>query len=188
VKTAGRTESQTKPEEVNQRGQIRIRPVLESDAAGFLALRTQLDGESRFMMLEPGERDQDLEQQRAHLRSVLARDNDMIWVAVSEDEQLAGYLEAEGGRFRRNRHVATIVVGVLQVHQEQGIGSRLFQALESWAAEAGIQRLELTVMVHNEAAHTLYEKMGFTVEGRRHRSLRVDGEFVDEFSMAKLLP
>jgi RimJ/RimL family protein N-acetyltransferase len=30
--------------------------------------------------------------------------------------------------------------------------------------------------------------MGFTVEGRRRRSLWVDGDFVDEYSMAKLLP
>jgi RimJ/RimL family protein N-acetyltransferase len=84
--------------------------------------------------------------------------------------------------------VATLIVGVLHAYQGQGIGSRLFQGLESWAGEAGIQRLELTVMVHNEAAYALYDKMGFSVEGRRRRSLWVDGEFVDEYSMAKLLP
>jgi RimJ/RimL family protein N-acetyltransferase len=173
---------------MNGHSQITIRAIQESDAAAFLALRTQLDGESRFMMLEPGERGQDLERQRAQLRSVLASDNDMIWLAITGDQQLAGYLEAEGGRFRRNRHVATLIVGVLHAYQGQGIGSRLFQGLESWAGEAGIQRLELTVMVHNEAAYALYDKMGFSVEGRRRRSLWVDGEFVDEYSMAKLLP
>jgi RimJ/RimL family protein N-acetyltransferase len=173
---------------LNGHNQTTIRAIKESDAAAFLALRTQLDGESRFMMLEPGERGQDLERQRAQLRSVLASDNDMIWLAITGDQQLAGYLEAEGGRFRRNRHVATLIVGVLHAYQGQGIGSRLFQGLESWAGEAGIQRLELTVMVHNEAAYALYDKMGFSVEGRRRRSLWVDGEFVDEYSMAKLLP
>ena len=81
---------------------ITIRPIQESDAAAFLALRTQLDAETHLMMLEPGERDQDLERQYAELRSVLVRANHTILLAVTEDQQLAGYLEAEGGRFRRN--------------------------------------------------------------------------------------
>jgi RimJ/RimL family protein N-acetyltransferase len=167
---------------------ITIRPIQESDAAAFLALRSNLDAQTRLMMLEQGERNQDLEQQRAELRAGLARANHTILVAVSQDRQLVGYLEAEGGRFRRNRHVATIVVGILHAYQGQGIGTRLFQCVEVWARECGVRRLELTVMVHNKAAQALYTKMGFVSEGRRHWSLLVDGTFVDEYSMAKLLP
>ena len=167
---------------------ITIRPIQESDAAAFLALRTQLDAETHFMMLEPGERDQDLERQYAELRSVLACANHTILLAVTEDQQLAGYLEAEGGRFRRNRHTATIVLGVLNVYHKQGIGTRLLQSVEAWAGTCGVRRLELTVMVHNRAAQALYTKMGFVIEGRRQWSLLVDGAFVDEYSMAKLIP
>ena len=43
-------------------------------------------------------------------------------------------------------------------------------------------------MMHNRAAQALYTKMGFVSEGRRHWSLLVDGTFVDEYSMAKLIP
>jgi len=167
---------------------ITIRPIQESDAAAFLALRTQLDAETHLMMLEPGERDQDLERQCAELRSVLARANHAILLAVTEDQRLAGYLEAEGGRFRRNRHTATIVLGVLNVYHKQGIGTRLLQSVEAWAGTCGVRRLELTVMVHNRVAQALYTKMGFVIEGRRQWSLLVDGDFVDEYSMAKLIP
>ncbi len=52
----------------------------------------------------------------------------------------------------------------------------------------GVQQLELTVMVHNDAAQALYTKMGFVIEGRRQRSLVVDGAFVDEYSMVELIP
>jgi ribosomal protein S18 acetylase RimI-like enzyme len=167
---------------------ITIRPIQESDAAQFLALRTRLDAETRLMMLEEGERDQDLQRQHAYLRSVLARENHTILVAVTEEDQLVGYLEAEGGGFRRNRHVATIVVGIPRAYQGQGIGTRLFQALEVWAKACGISRLELTVMLHNTAAQALYTKMGFVTEGRRRWSLLVDGAFVDEYSMVKVIP
>lgn len=166
---------------------ITIRPIQQSDAAAFLALQTQLDAETRLMMLEPGERDQDLHHHEAYLRTVLAHENHTILVAVTEADQLVGYLDAEGGQFRRNRHVATIVVGILHAYQSQGIGTRLFQSVEAWASACGIRRLELTVMVHNRAAQALYTNMGFVTEGRRHRSLLVDGAFVDEYWMAKLL-
>ena len=167
---------------------ITIRPIQESDAAVFLALRTQRDAETHLMMLEPGERSQDLEQQYAELRSELARANHTILLAVTEDQQLAGYLEAEGGRFRRNRHTAIIVLGILGAYRGQGIGTRLLQSIETWAKTCGVRRLELTVMVHNHAAQALYTKMGYVIEGRRQWSLLVDGAFVDEYSMAKLIP
>ena len=42
-------------------------------------------------------------------------------------------------------------------------------------------------MAHNQRASGLYERMGFTVEGRRRECLLVDGTLVDELYMAKLL-
>jgi RimJ/RimL family protein N-acetyltransferase len=56
-----------------------------------------------------------------------------------------------------------------------------------WAAAHGLHRLELTVMAHNTRAIALYERMGFTVEGRRAECLLVDGQFVDELTMAAIL-
>ena len=43
-------------------------------------------------------------------------------------------------------------------------------------------------MVHNSRAIRLYERMGFTVEGRRSECLLIDGRFVDELTMAVILP
>jgi Acetyltransferases, including N-acetylases of ribosomal proteins len=48
-----------------------------------------------------------------------------------------------------------------------------------------LTRLELTVMVHNERAIALYKKMGFEIEGTKKRSMRIDGQYVDEYYMAK---
>jgi len=52
------------------------------------------------------------------------------------------------------------------------------------------QRLdqELTVMAHNSRAIRLYKRMGFSVEGRRAECLFVDGQFIDELTMAAILP
>lgn len=42
-------------------------------------------------------------------------------------------------------------------------------------------------MCHNEAALHLYEKNGFQREGIKKNSMVVNGQFVDEYYMAKLL-
>lgn len=48
-------------------------------------------------------------------------------------------------------------------------------------------KLNDVVIAHNEVALSLYKKMGFEIEGVKRDSLYVDGEFVDEYYMSKLL-
>lgn len=47
--------------------------------------------------------------------------------------------------------------------------------------------LELTVECPNRAAKHLYEKSGFKVEGIKTKSMLVNGNYVDEYYMAKIL-
>ncbi len=100
---------------------------------------------------------------------------------------MIGYVEASGGEFNRNRHTAHVVIGVVQAASGHRLGSRLLEALEAWAVAHGIARLELTVMSHNKRAIALYQKLGYQIEGLRKRSIRVQGEYIDELAMAKLL-
>jgi RimJ/RimL family protein N-acetyltransferase len=47
--------------------------------------------------------------------------------------------------------------------------------------------MELTVMAHNRSAVALYERSGFVVEGTRRDSMLVEGNYVDEYYMARML-
>ena len=163
-----------------------VRQVREEDAAALLQLQHQLDRETHFMMLEPDERTTTVAALAERIRGGLASGQELLWVAEDEG-QLVGYVAAERGGFRRNRHVAQLVIGVAQSHAGQGLGARLFAAMEAWARQAGVRRLELTVMAHNRAGLGLYTKLGFLVEGLKRRSLCVDGAWVDEYYMGKLL-
>ncbi len=89
-----------------------IRTIPESDAAQFLNLCKQLDAETQFMMLEPGERKTTLEEQRAQIDILLRQENQTIFVA-EQDNQLVGYLAATGGTFKRNRHSAYLVIAIV---------------------------------------------------------------------------
>jgi RimJ/RimL family protein N-acetyltransferase len=138
------------------------------------------------MMFEPDERTTAIEEQRQRIKSMLSQDNQNIFVAEHED-QLAGFLGVTGGSYRRNRHCGHIVIGILQGFTGQGLGRQFFQALEEWSMPHGLRRLELTVMSHNEQAVHLYRKMGFGIEGIKQDSLKVNGKYVDEYYMAKIL-
>jgi len=165
---------------------ITIREIRESDAEEFLNLCNRIDAETPFMMFEPGERPTTIEDQEDEIRDILSRDNQTIFVA-EKDNQLIGYLAAYGGRYKRNRQTVYIVTGILQDFTSQGLGRKLFEQLEGWAKKRKIHRLDLTVMVHNEAALALYRKIGFEIEGRKKHSLYINDSYVDEYWMAKLL-
>ncbi len=165
---------------------LTVRHIRETDADRFLALSNQLDRETPFRLLEPGERTTTVDEQRDIIRRFQSADNHALLVA-EWDGRLVGYIAGMGGRYRRNRRTVEVVVAVLQPFWGRGVATRLFEELETWALGQGIHRLELTVMVHNRRALRLYRKMGFQVEGRHRHSLFIDGQYVDEYSMAKLL-
>jgi len=157
------------------------------DAQALWRLMCALDKETSFMMYEPGEREATSTPVtlRARIQSAVSRGDCLL--AAGMDGETVGYLWAERGALQRNAHTAYIVVGVLQRASGKGIGTQLFARAEEWARKAGVTRLELTVECGNEAALHLYRKCGFETEGLRKRSMLVNGGYVDEYYMAKLL-
>jgi RimJ/RimL family protein N-acetyltransferase len=165
---------------------VPIRPAVPADAVALLELKQRLDRETSFMMYEAGEREASAQDLAADLARVAQSGNSVVIVADAGDH-LAGYVELAGGSFRRSRATAYVVIGVRADAGGAGIGAALLRHATQWASRHGLHRLELTVMAHNHRAISLYERMGFSVEGRRKQCLIVDGQFVDELTMAAIL-
>lgn len=163
-----------------------IREIEIEDASSFLQLSKQLDEETKFMLYEPGERKTTAEQQEKMIHRFIENEYATIFVAV-EDERIVGFILVNGNNIQRKRHVATIVIGILQEYNGRGIGTRLFKEVEKWAKLHDVWRLELTVMAHNTRAQALYKKAGFEKEGVKKAALIIDGQGIDEYEMAKLL-
>jgi len=167
---------------------IQFKNIELNEIEEFWDFLNTLDMETDYMMYEPGERKQrtNLETLRDDVRCHGIQGLDFLQIAV-EDEKIIGYIWAERGIFNRISHTAYIVVGILKDYSRKGIGTAFFKNLDAWAQENNILRLELTVECRNEAARRLYEKSGFKIEGMREKSMLVDGVFVDEYYMAKIL-
>src|SRR5688572_13638583 len=84
------------------------------------------------------------------------------------------------------RHTGVLGMGVVSAWRGHGIGSRLLQVAVQAAWQREMTRLELTVRVDNERARRLYERFGFTVEGRCRRHMRMNGRYEDGYLMALL--
>lgn len=160
---------------------MKIREIDKGEVRMYFKCLKKIDQETKFMMFEPDERQYD----ENLITSYLTNKDDLFIGAFSEHE-IVGFLSAKRGSFKRIRHSAYIVIGIRQAFQRQGIGSKLFDKLDEWARKNQLKRLELTVEVSNTPAINLYEKQGFSIEGIKRKTMLVDGEFVDEYMMAKL--
>ena len=165
----------------------RMRAAGPDDAAALLRLKQRLDQETSFMLLEAGERDTSVPELARELESAAWSGNSVVIVAEIGGE-LAGYVELTGGTFHRNQATAYVVIGVLAAAGGKGVGRGLLEEAKRWAVAHGVHRLELTVMAHNHRAIGLYQRTGFSIEGRRSECLFIDGQFIDELYMAMVLP
>lgn len=162
-----------------------IRRVEVKDSERFLNMLKQLDNETNNMMFEPGERKTTIEEMESNIRNI--NNSKSLTLVAEENGNIVGFLSAERGFANRIKHSAYIVIGILTVYRGRKIGVKFFEEMEKWALESNITRLELTVMTHNEGAIHLYKKMGFKIEGTKEKSLIVNGQYVDEYYMGKIL-
>lgn len=162
---------------------MQIRKAAPEDAEKLVNLMKHVE-QSEFMLLEPGERKTEPEQLSKRIEA-LGEDSAIL---LAEDaDGIVGYMFAMGEGVRRKRHSAYIALGIAEGQRGKGIGTELVRALDSWAALISLHRLELTVMETNAAGLALYKKAGFEVEGTKRDSLLINGQFVNEYYMAKII-
>ena len=96
-------------------------------------------------------------------------------------------LETSPARWRM-RHVASIGMAVRDDWQGKGVGTALLEAAVDLADNwLNLTRIELRVYTDNTPAIALYEKFGFEIEGTHRRMAFRNGEYVDGYSMARVV-
>lgn len=164
---------------------IEIRERKREDATEFCEFLSRLDSEAEFMLFEKGERNINEEDILKKIDAI-ADSGDICSIAKVENT-IIGYVIAVRENFIRTKHVANIVIGILEDYCGKGIGTIFFQIILDWANKNEVKRLELTVIAENKRAINLYKKFGFKVEGIREKATLKDGEYYDELYMAKIL-
>lgn len=120
-------------------------------------------------------------------RALIGWSREGATLVAEVDGLVAGVLGVARSRRGAGRHVAELGLAVGEPHRGIGVGGALMRAVESWAREFAVTRLELRVFPENERARHLYRVMGYAEEGVEVRGARFPEGDRDLMRMAKIL-
>ena len=107
-------------------------------------------------------------------------------VATSENA-VAGF----AGLFlcgENRNHVGWVTLFVHDRFQSRGIGASLIRTIVAAADKVfSLRRVELTVICENQRAIDLYRRFGFEIEGRHDCFARRGGEYIDVYTMSRVV-
>ncbi|KLU58744.1 spermidine N(1)-acetyltransferase [Peptococcaceae bacterium CEB3] len=165
--------------------EFRIRPVCLGDAKDINELR-HMPGVFENILGIPSERLKKTEDWISKLDNYTHE-----FVAIITDESGSERVVGMAGLTvfgnSRLRHSAGIGIMVHREYQGNGIGRKLMETLldiaDNWLM---LVRVELSVFVDNLKAIELYKKLGFDIEGTKRKAAIRNGEYIDEYVMARI--
>ena len=164
---------------------IIIREIQIGDAENLLNLMNKVEAETTFLLYEKGERKRTIEQQRKNIQEGIKKG--ILTFVLEDNKKLVGFVWGNIFTANRKKHYMYLAVAILKEYTGKGNGTKLMNTLEKQAIENGINRLELEVSEKNKFAISLYEKLGFEVEGVKRRAFLVNGNYEDELIMGKII-
>ncbi|MBC7790569.1 MAG: GNAT family N-acetyltransferase [Anaerolineae bacterium] len=164
---------------------VEVRAAEPADAPALLAYFQRVGAESPHLTFGAEGVELTEAEEHAYIARTRNLENVLFLVAVMGGE-LVGSLTFTGGPRPRNRHTGEFGVSVAQPYWGEGVGRALVEEMLEWAVAGGIiRKIDLRVRTDNARAIALYERLGFTVEGRMTRTLLTDGRFHDSFLMGR---
>lgn len=160
----------------NTFGAYRIRRADPRDAKGVINCMQSVMDERIFLISEYYLLTERGEQERI-------RSPDDLTVVADKNGDIVGVLTVQRGMYRKNRHTANLGIAIKSGHRRKGLGSELINAGIGWCRENYIKKLNLEVFSSNKGAISLYEKLGFSIEGKRKNQFVIDGTYVDDVFM-----
>src|SRR5439155_22352684 len=161
-----------------------VRLAHEQDVPRLIQLINRLALEAALLFVMPMDPETGAEELSQFLWATAGSGNNAMLVAEAAGA-LVGLATATGGAHPAKRGAVEIGSGVLDEHQGRGIGTTLMAALEAWARDAGIHRLQLPVVATNAPAIALYRKCGFVIDGVLRELVNLYGRTAEQHINAK---
>lgn len=109
------------------------------------------------------------------------------WFVAEESDKVIGLIILNNHLNPKKCHVGGIAIMVDSDYHNNGVGTMLMnEVVELADSKLNIKRLELGVFTENEAAINLYKKFNFDIEGIKRKSALRNGQFADEYYMARI--
>jgi RimJ/RimL family protein N-acetyltransferase len=155
---------------------------------GLISLMQAVDSETKFLAREPGEFDFTLEQEREFIRNNMNDENSLFLIAEVNGRIIANCHVGLVSNKKRFLHRAAMGIAVGKEFWNRGIGNELMRECIKWCEDKGVEQLELEVVTLNKRALSMYQNLGFEIQGTRKHALKyADGSYADEYFMCLFL-
>jgi GNAT superfamily N-acetyltransferase len=143
--------------EIRMSDRIAIRPAAATDAATLAVLLAELGYPT------------DADQAVARVAR-LAADPRAIALVACDGDTVCGLatVHAHDNLNRDEPSVQLTLLVTASGVRGSGVGRALVAAAEAWTERHGARRLVVTTAVHRAGAHAFYERLGYTLTGRRY--------------------
>jgi RimJ/RimL family protein N-acetyltransferase len=160
---------------------VLLRQAVEEDAPLLICTVDSVAREQVYLIRSRFEVEEEWE--RAFIAK--ARDQgDLMLVALGEGE-IVGWVTLFRSQAEFMRHTAQLGIGIIHGYRGVGLGAAMMEYALKWAAEHGVEKVNLGVRASNGRAQVLYGKLGFVQEGYRVRDIKdLDGDYDDHVEMA----
>ena len=149
-----------------------IRSGTADDARAVLEVFLLTHGQTDLLMTYPDENTFTEEQEAEYLQNKLDSSCEAELIAVVEGAVVGSAGIDRVSDKAKLRHRADFGISIDKAYWGLGIGRALTEACIECARAAGYEQLELEAVADNEAALSLYRKMGFVEYGRDPRGFK----------------
>lgn len=163
-----------------------IERATEADAPRLVEYLERVAGETDFLSFGAGELGFTIEQEAALVRRLHVEGGGMM-LKASINGEIAALSTLVRLPRPRVRHCGSFGLSVLRQYWALGLGRALAEAVVLEARQLDFTRIELRVRHDNPRAISLYETLGFEVEGRLRAAFMVDGVPYDDLIMGLIL-
>ena len=159
---------------------VTIRPLLEKDRGRLFEMFSSMSKKALRWSMAP------------YTESVIERwmNNlpNLIALLAEWCDSIIGYSAVFKHTHPRQKGIGDMGIYLHQDFQRVGLGSTMVELVVDLAGREGLHRLTLHVVSENTGAIRLYEKLGFTVEGRmRDAFFGTDEQYHDMLVMGRIL-
>jgi RimJ/RimL family protein N-acetyltransferase len=164
-----------------------VRRAVERDAADIVEYCNIVGGETDFLSYGSNEYAHNIEEQRQIIHEYNDSRN-RLFIVAEVDGKICGILTFWGNNRRRLEHWGELGISVLKAYWNKGAGSFMMKYLLKWANDGRtVKKLDLLVREDNIPAIELYRKMGFEIEGKVTKAMKIAGRYYDFLYMGKFI-
>lgn len=174
--------------EVNTKdGRIAIlRNANKKDASTLIAYMKSIASETSYLTREPEEINITLEQEEMFITKQLDSERELMLVATINGKHVGNCSMSIVEPYHRYQHRCRIGIALYQEYCGIGLGRQMLLTVLEQAKLCGYEQAELEVVVGNERAFALYDRLGFEVYGTLKNATKYkDGSYSDSYLMVK---